>query len=318
MPTDRGEVARPRPPSLPTDPVTIPSSAPAFEQPPLSRLRQPTAQPPQAHPPAFAQPNVTQVPPSHAVQQQQQQQQQQRGTIAQQPQRTIPAVAPRAPTPYASAPPPGLRPPMPQRSDLPPLPLPPSAPPAPLPLPHTLLPTEPLEIVHAAAGLPAVVRRNVPVLVEIRVPRAQVDVPRNGPIALPPQLQIVRAVTTRLTGGPVSGLSIEPRTPETTWLGPADADNRDVIWQYVLLPTRAGTFAVTLSISGRTFAPSGMVTDASTAAETFAVRVKPERGRFWRRLLWTLTLLALGGALGWALTGPLSSLVKAIIEVARG
>ena len=166
--------------------------------------------------------------------------------------------------------------------------------------------------------MPAIVRRNTPVLVEIRIPRSQVDVPRHGPLAPPLGMTVLRAVTTRLTGGPVSGLSIEPRTPETAWLSPADADNRDVIWQYVLLPTRAGTFAVTLSVSGRTVAHNGMMNDVSTSAETFAVRVKPERGRFSRRLFSTLVLLALGGAIGWALTGPLAGVVKALIDMARG
>jgi hypothetical protein len=303
---ERLEGARARVPSLPSEPVTVPSSGPSsgamMEQPPLARLRSniPSAAPPYAHP----------LPPQPHPQPLRPQGQHQ--------QRAIPAVAPRPQMPYPSLPPPGPRAVLPQRADLPPLPPLPQPAQAPVPPPHALLPSEPLEIVHAAAGLPAVVRRNVPVLVEIRIPRSQVDVPRQGPHAPPPGMSIVRAVTTRLTGGPVSGLSIEPRTPETAWLGSADADNRDVVWQYVLLPTRAGTFAVTLSVAGRTLAPSGMINDASSAAETFAVRVKPERGRFWRRLLGTLLLLGIGGAVGWALTGPLVGLLKALIEMARG
>lgn len=294
---DRLEATRPRAASL--EPIAVPAEAPAVEQ-PLARLRSNPSHTPAPYPQAM------QPPP-------------QRPAVPQYPHpRPVPAVAPRPPAPYPYAPPPGPRSPqpvMPQRADASALSPQLSAQQA-LP-PHAVLPSEPLEIVHAAAGLPAVVRRNVPVLVEIRIPRSQVDVPRHGPFAAS-GVPVLRAVTTRLTGGPVSGLSIEPRTPETTWLGPAEADNRDVIWQYVLLPTRAGTFAVTLSVSGRTVTPNGMITDASTAAETFAVRVKPERGRFSRRLFSTLVLLALGGAIGWALTGPLAGLVKALIDVARG
>jgi neural Wiskott-Aldrich syndrome protein len=271
---DRLEPARARVPSLPAEPITVPVTAPPMEQ-SLARLRPSApAPPPQTSyapaPPPQGPPPRPMAPPHQ--------------------QRPVPAVAPRPQTPYPSLPPPGPgpmgarplapNPPMPQRADLPPLPPPPQAQPShgqtvQMPPPHALLPSEPLEIVHAAAGLPAVVRRNIPVLVEIRIPRAQVDVPRHGPQASTHGASIVRAVTTRLTGGPVSGLSIEPRTPETAWLGPADADSRDVIWQYVLLPTRSGTFAVTLSVAGRTFSPGGMMNDASTAAETFAVRVKP-------------------------------------------
>lgn len=191
----------------------------------------------------------------------------------------------------------------------------PASPPA---SPYALMPGEPLEILRAAAGLPASVRRNVPVLIEIRIPRGQVDVPRHGSQAPPPHHHVMRAVTTRLTSGPVSGVSIEPRTPETAWLGPADADARDVVWQYVLLPTRAGTYAVTLSIAGRTVSPAGLSNDVTTAAETFAVRVRPERGRFSRRLFGTVLLLAIGGGIGWALTGPLAGVVKALVEMARG
>lgn len=170
----------------------------------------------------------------------------------------------------------------------------------------------------AASGLPASVRRHAPVLIEIRIPRAQVDVPRHGPYAHG-GAALVRAVTVRLTSGPVSGLSIEPRTPETAWLGPAEgeANARDIVWQFVLLPTRPGTFAVTLHVAGRTITPGGMTSDVASSAETFAVKVKGERGRFLRRLSGWLTLLAVGGGMGWALTGPLSGLVKALIEAVR-
>ncbi len=315
----RFEQSGARTPAIPSEPITVPVVAPPVAQ-PLSRLRPNTTSQPQPYQTAqpVAPPRSAQRPDSL-------------------PQfRPIPAVAPRPHTPYASLPPPGppsqasmqhpvaaqvIRSPMPQRGDLPPL-MPQLAPmqqnASQMPPLHALMPREPLEIVQAAAGLPAVVRRNTPVLVEIRVPRSQVDVPRNGPHAAPQNFPVVRAVTTRLISGPVSGLSIEPRTPETAWLSPADADNRDVIWQYVLLPTRAGTFAVTLSIAGRTLSPAGMTNDAGTAAETFAVRVKPERGRFWRRLFGTVVLLLVGGAIGWALTGPLAGLLKALLEMARG
>ena len=161
-------------------------------------------------------------------------------------------------------------------------------------------------------------RRYAPVLIEIRIPRAQVDVPRQGPYAQG-GASLVRAVTVRLTSGPVSGLSIEPRTPETAWLGPTEgeANARDIVWQFVLLPTRPGTFAVTLHVAGRTITPGGMTSDVASSAETFAVKVKGVRGSFLKRLSSWLMLLAIGGALGWALTGPLSGLVKAMVDAVK-
>ena len=218
-------------------------------------------------------------------------------------------VAPRQPTPesvYAR----------PQHVPMPgPMPGPQPAMQRAQPPPPVLLPIEQLNIVAAAGGLPASVRRYAPVLVEIKIPRAQVDVPRHGPYAHA-GTALVRAVTVRLTGGPVSGLSIEPRTPETAWLGPADADAgaRDVVWQFVLLPTRPGVFAVTLHIAGRTIAPTGLSNDVATATETFAVKVRGERGRGLQRFAGWIGLLAVGGALGWALTGPLAGVVKALIQ----
>lgn len=186
----------------------------------------------------------------------------------------------------------------------------PGRPVAALPPMPALLPSEPLDIVRAAGGLPAVVRRNFPVLVEVRIPRQQVDVPRSLAPQAPP---IFRAVTTRLASGPVSGLSIEPRTAETAWLGPGDGDaqSRDVVWQYVLTPIRSGVFAVTLTVSGRTISVGGMTSDVTATAETFAVRVKPERGRLSRRLLVGTLLLVAGGGIGWLLGGPLAGLLKA-------
>lgn len=221
------------------------------------------------------------------------------------PRSTYPPAAPALTQPPQAPPPRSYAPPT--HAALPPVLLPP-----------VLLPIEPLDIVSAAGGLPASVRRNAPVLIEIRIPRAQVDVPRHGPYAHS-GAALVRAVTVRLTSGPVSGLSIEPRTPETAWLGPAEGETiaRDIVWQYVLLPTRPGTFAVTLHVAGRTITSAGMTSDVASSAETFAVKVKGVRGSFLRRLSSWLMLLAVGGALGWALTGPLSGLVKALFDAVR-
>ena len=235
-----------------------------------------------------------------------------------------PPMQPPQPPPHMQAPPAAqIRPPPPQPVIPQPAvargPAPPQHQPhrtqGPQPPPAVLLPIEPLDIVGAAGGLPASVRRHVPVLVEIRIPRAQVDVPRHGPYAHGGG-GLVRAATVRLTSGPVSGLSIEPRTPETAWLGPAEveANARDIVWQFVLLPTRPGVFAVTLHVTGRTFAPGGMTSDIASAAETFAVRVRGERGRGLRRMASWLALLAVGGAIGWALTGPLAGLVRAALS----
>lgn len=313
---DAAEPMRARAAGMSAEPITVPVTQPATEQAPLARLRQngpqsgyqgsqQTGYVDQSSGQANGNPNGHGPPPQRPPNQ------------PYQP-RPVPSVAPRSQSPYPIAQAPGPRTQLPQRADLPPLPPPPMAPPPQLPPPYALLPSEPLEIVQAASGLPAVVRRDVPVLVEIRIPRSQVDVPRHNLQAAAHGATILRAVTTRLTSGPVSGLSIEPRTPETAWLGPAETDSRDVIWQYVLLPTRAGTFAVTLSVTGRTLSPGGVHNDASTAAETFAVRVKPERGRFWRRLFGTMLLLGIGGGVGWALTGPLAGLAKALLDVVRG
>lgn len=200
--------------------------------------------------------------------------------------------------PYGAAPPPHGREP----SQVPPL-----------------LPAEAVNVVDAAAGLPAIVRIGTPVLVEIRVPRSQADVPRAGARgglgAQEPA--IVRAVTARLQAASGSGLFIEPRTPETVWLdgSPGGKGQSDVVWQYVLTPQRKGMAAVTLTIAGRTLSPFGSVVDPVAATETFAVTIRRRRGTALRAVARILGLAAIGAAAAWSITGPLAGPLAAAIKL---
>lgn len=158
-------------------------------------------------------------------------------------------------------------------------------------------------------------RMGTPVLVEVRIPRDQIDVPRRrGPHGVGAgDAPIYRVVSVRLGTGGVSGLAIEPRSPETVWLGMGrDLDLHDFVWQFVVTPTRAGRFAVTLGVSGRTVSPFGVAGDGTPLTETFAVVVKrPPGGRF-KRFMAGVTLFAIGAATMALAGGPLISAAKTL------
>ncbi len=167
----------------------------------------------------------------------------------------------------------------------------------------SLAPAVALDLVAAAAGLPATMRIGVPVLVEVRIPRDQIDVQRRRatPGAVPQvETPVYRAITVRLGTGGVSGLAIEPRTPETIWLEPGlDRTSDAVVWQFVVTPATRGSFAVTLAVTGRTISPYGVSSDAGSGSEQFAVKVKRKRGTALRRLAVGGGLFAAGVLFAW-------------------
>jgi hypothetical protein len=287
----------PLPPAPPPNPPPLPPpAAPLMAAPvePVAVTRAPSPPPatpalPPPLPPAAMAPSPPPLPPSPPSQ------------MTLQP---PPAARPQAPPP---APPPSMMPVL-------------QPPPAAGPLP-ALLPLEPLNIVAAAAGLPAVVRVGDPVLVEIRVPRGEVDVPRAtarpgiAPIAEPP---VYRVVTARLSAN-TTAIAIEPRTPETVWLEPSlgpVAD--DVSWQFLLTPLRRGTIPVTLTIAGRSISAYGVMADKTSPTETFAVTVKRAPGALSRRFLKGLALLIVGGVVTWAVLGPLALPISRLWAAALG
>jgi hypothetical protein len=243
---------------------------------------------------------------------------------------TPPAPYPVPPTPPA-APPPAYPPPPRQDAYDPPTPpaalAPPPYPPAPAMAPPPaaygrpapgvmppLLPRQPVDIVAAASGLPALMRIGEPVLIEVRVPRGEVDVPRataRPGVASLGDAPVYRVITARLiaAGG---AIGIEARTPETVWLEPTlqpVAD--DVVWQFLAIPTKRGTIPVTLTISGRTISAYGVMADQSAPSETFAVTVKRPKGALFKRK--GVLLMGAGAALAWLALGPAGPILRRLI-----
>lgn len=192
------------------------------------------------------------------------------------------------------------------------------APPASIPPPHVPVPVAPLNVVAAASGLPAVMRIGTPVLVEVRIPRDQIDIPRyrgSHLVGVGAEAAIYRVVSVRLGTGGVSGLAIEPRSPETIWIGMGrDVDATDFVWQFVATPTRVGRFAVTLAIAGRTVTPHGVAGDGTPVSETFAVSVKRPRGVRFKAFLTTALVFTLGAAAMAVAGAPVLATAKTLIE----
>jgi neural Wiskott-Aldrich syndrome protein len=322
--------------AAPPVPAAVPDAAAARLPPALAELRRPSAgappPPPLAPHGAQRPPLPVQLPPT------------QReapvavppgpGGLTQQRQQPAPAVAPQfSPPPQTRQGPPSAMMPPAALPPMPPAALPAAPPMMMQPLPqmqqHVQQPMQPqmqqqalspsiaLDVVSAAAGLPASMRLGAPMLVEVRIPRDQVDVPRRrGPHAIGrgQDTPIYRVVSVRLGTGGISGLAVEPRSPETIWIGMGrDFDAHEFVWQFVVTPTRAGRFAVTLSVSGRTVSPYGVTGDDTPQSETFAVVVKRAPGGRFKRLMVGLALVGLGAATAVVAGGPIMTFTKTML-----
>jgi neural Wiskott-Aldrich syndrome protein len=320
LPTAQGAARPPLPAAALTQAAGSPAMAPAVMPPtvvvaaPLAQLdpRPPTAQ----RPPQTGFVDATERAPYQTMPQ----------PAAQRPQPVAMAQPSFQPGPY-DVPPPGYvppqaLPPQPARSAVyvpQPMPEPQRGPapvgPPPGPVSGALSPSVALDLVAAAAGLPAMMHIGTPVLVEVRIPRDQIDVPRRRATPgaqLPPETPVYRAMTVRLGTGGISGLAIEPRTPETVWLEPGIGHTSDkVVWQFVVTPATCGAFAVTLSVTGRTISPYGVSSDAAPTAETFAVKVRRKQGTFLRRVLIAAGTFGTGMGFAWYAGPATLALLKA-------
>lgn len=139
-----------------------------------------------------------------------------------------------------------------------------------------LRPAAPVDIIAAARGIPGEVPVGESAVVEIRIPREQLDVMRppgnasGGRVEAP----IVRAVGVQLISEIPGALGITPLSAETIWFDrPSPLAGEEGVWRFALTPVLGGKHGVTLSVLGRTIGPYGLQIDPSAVSETFEVTV---------------------------------------------
>lgn len=144
-----------------------------------------------------------------------------------------------------------------------------------------------LDIIAAARGIPGEVPVGESVVVEIRIPREQLDVMRPPANASAGRVEppMARAVSVQLISEIPGALGITPLSAETMWFDrPSLMAGEEGIWRFALTPVLKGKHGVTLSVLGRTIGPYGLQIDPSAVSETFEVTVRRSLGARFLRL----------------------------------
>lgn len=206
-------------------------------------------------------------------------------------------------------------------------PPPPMPPPVSLPQPAApmLRMAAPLDLIAAAAAIPARMSVGTPTKVEIRIPRAELDIvwpsqmraPQHG--AAPHQRldpPLTRAVALRLVAERPDTCQVSQLTPETVWFhqAPSSPDG-DVIWSFAVLPLKPGKFRMTLAVNGRTMGPFGAQADPQSSNETFEVAAKSSKAHGLKRAAVMVLVFGLGLATAMFAAAPLRQALSSIMKL---
>ncbi|MEO0672416.1 MAG: Clp protease N-terminal domain-containing protein [Pseudomonadota bacterium] len=149
--------------------------------------------------------------------------------------------------------------------------------------------------------IPQRMRQGVSELIEVRIPRHDIERVEAAPPADPRtgrrDYTVAKAMTLRLRSGDGS-FYIENDAPETQWienrLGLLTDDY--VIWRWAITPRDAGTHAIQLSVSLRSVTSDGAATETALPDERIDVRVSRDRSQVLPRIAGWIIAMALGGA----------------------
>lgn len=295
--------APPPPASLPHAPGPAPAPAPSPPQAPPIRSAQ--APSPDAAQPAWRQPPPAAQPPPGPL-----------TNPGQPPHQDGPAVRPPIPAPQ----------PTPPVTAMPPAGAQGTAPPQFEPSPRAMAPptfapsrgippqqmpfdAEPLEPEQLIRDIPSRMRVGVPMTVEIRAPRAQLEAWSGGnsdPRARDDQI-ITKAMVMRLKA-PEGGFTVETASPETQWsegyMGPLS--DEIVSWRWIVTPLESGRMPLQLSVSTRVVARDGLAAARVLPEQNVAVRVSPNYASWGRRVAIGLAFAMAGLLIGYFADGLFS------------
>ena len=132
----------------------------------------------------------------------------------------------------------------------------------------------------AASTIPARMQVAHPTLIEISIPRSQLDIirpnqsrsqPGSNPYNRDPSIS--RAVSVRLISEPPGALMIASLSPDTIWFDqPASSNDERMTWRFAVSPNTVGRFGLTLATTGRTLGPFGTQIDSNPPTETFEIK----------------------------------------------
>ncbi len=186
--------------------------------------------------------------------------------------------------------------------------------------PVMLRPPVPVDIIAAARGIPGEVPVGESVVVEIRIPREQLDVIRPGTAATAGRVEppVTRAVSVQLISEIPGALGITPLSAETVWYDrPALMAGEEGIWRFALTPALGGKHGVTLSVLGRTIGPYGLQIDPSAVSETFEVTVHRSFGTRLLRLGGYVAAFVLGALIANLAGAKIAATVAGWLKLVR-
>lgn len=248
------------------------------------------------------------------------------------PQRPVPPLPPamprRAEAPMAPPQAPMARPARPEPANASPPPRPPvaSAPmstPAPRGIGASSRSAGSVEIGQLVENIPRTMRVAIPVIVEVRVARADVknlaDGLQNGGAAYQHEVMVTKAMSVRLRA-PDGGFFIETASPETQWienvLGLATDDYAS--WRWSVTPRTRGWKRLQLIVSARTVGGDGLAAETALPDQMIEVRVRTNYGETARQWGGWIAAAIAGGVLAKFGDGVFEAASRAVTRLVIG
>jgi len=164
------------------------------------------------------------------------------------------------------------------------------------------VPKQRAEIGQLVENIPRTMRVAVPVLVEVRIAKAEVkalaDGLQGGGGAYHHDVTITKAMSVRLRA-PDGGFFIETASPETQWIERAMllSNEEFASWRWHVTPREKGKKRLQLVISARTIGADGLAAETALPDQVITVRVRTNYARTASHLFGWGVAAVIGGLL---------------------
>jgi hypothetical protein len=185
------------------------------------------------------------------------------------------------------------------------------------------VPKQRAEIGQLVENIPRTMRVAVPVLVEVRIAKAEVqalaDGLQGGGGAYHHEVTITKAMSVRLRA-PDGGFFIENASPETQWIDRAMlVSNEDFAsWRWHVTPREKGKKRLQLVISARTIGADGLAAETALPDQVITVRVKTNYAKTASYLVGWSVAAVIGGLLAHFGEGLLDMGLSVVAKLAAG
>ncbi len=150
-------------------------------------------------------------------------------------------------------------------------------------------------------NIPRIMRMGIPVQIEVRMARADVQEIERGMMGNNPPARhdviVTEAMSVRLSA-PKGGFNIAPASPETQWIDNRLGGDNYASWKWTITPLKSGKKALQLGISARLMGEKGVIAQSALPEQLVTVKVKVNYARTLRIFIGWLIIAAAGGVIG--------------------